>query len=134
MARLSSADPLHRCHCLHVRLRRWLPELLHALQEHGYARHIRCHPAPDEKAQLFAYRGAEAELSGRWPDAPMVLDADEFLNIHFGGGTVPELLAAVPQTTAILVNWRIFGSSGHERWSAEAVTRRYARAAPRNTA
>ena len=41
------------------------------------------------------------------------------------------LLAAVPAATAVLVNWRIFGSSGHERWSAEPVLRRYVRAAAR---
>src|SRR3546814_3400210 len=59
----------------------------------------------------------------------MVLDADEFLNVHVGGGMVPELLAAAPEATAILINWRIFGNSGHERWSPGLVTRRYTRAA-----
>src|SRR3546814_8231473 len=61
----------------------------------------------------------------------MVLDADEFLNVHVGGGMVPEPLAAAPEATAILINWRIFGNSGHERWSPGLVTRRYTRAAER---
>lgn len=104
-------------------------DLLDLLAERGLLSHLRCAPAPEEKAQLFAYARAEALLSRDWPDALMVLDADEFLNIHVGAGTVPELLAAVPGATSILVNWRIFGSSGHRRWSPEPVTRRYTRAA-----
>jgi hypothetical protein len=108
------------------------PELLDALQKRGILRHIRCHPAQHDKAQLYAYRQVEALLSRRWPDVLMVLDADEYLNIHVGGGTVPELLAAVPGATAVMVNWRIFGSSGHQRWSAEPVTRRYCHAAARD--
>ena len=73
----------------------------------------------------------EALLGDAWPDVLMVLDADEFLNIHLGAGTVPELIAAVPDATAFLINWRIFGSSGHEGWSPEPVLRRFTRAAER---
>lgn len=106
------------------------PELLDALAEVGLLEHIRCYPPPGEPAQLFAYRHVEARLAGAWPDWLMTLDGDEFLNVHVGGGTVPELLATVPDATSILVNWRIFGSSGHMSWSPEFVTRRYMRAAP----
>ncbi|WP_340314041.1 glycosyltransferase family 2 protein [Rhizorhabdus argentea] len=106
------------------------PDLLDALQEQGLLHHLRCYPAPDEQAQLFAYRTAEAELGGQWADVLMVLDADEFLNIHVGDGGVIDLLGAVPEATSVLINWRIFGSSGHRSWSADPVTRRFLRAAP----
>lgn len=106
------------------------PELLDALQEQGLLRHLRCYPGRDEQAQLFAYRRAEAELDGQWPDVMMVLDADEFLNIHVGDGTAIDLLKVVPEATSVLINWRIFGSSGHRSWSADPVTRRFLRAAP----
>jgi hypothetical protein len=107
------------------------PELLDELERHGVVRHIRCTPGPQDEPQLFAYDEAAARLASDWPDVLMVLDADEYLNIHVGSGTVPELLTAVPDATAFLINWRIFGSSGHERWSSEPVLRRYTRAAVR---
>jgi hypothetical protein len=108
------------------------PELLDALQSCGLLHHIRCYPAAHDKAQLYAYRQAEALLAPRWPDVLMVLDADEYLNIHAGEGTVSDLLAAVVGATAIMINWRIFGSSGHQQWSAEPVMRRYRYAAPQD--
>lgn len=106
------------------------PELLDLLAARGLLRHLRCTPAPDEKAQIVAYQHAEALLRATaWPDAVMVLDADEFLNIHVGAGRVSDLLAAAPDATTIHVSWRIFGSSGHVRWSPEPVLRRFTRAA-----
>lgn len=104
-------------------------ELLALLAARGLLHHLPCKPAADEPAQLFAYRQAEALLSRAWPDVLMVLDADEFLNIHVGAGTVSDLLVAVPAASTIHVNWRIFGSSGHERWSSESVLRRFTLAA-----
>ena len=105
------------------------PALLDLLAARGLLHHVPCTPAPDEPAQRHAYRRVEALLDGRWPAATMVLDADEFLNVHVGAGTVADLLAAVPDATAILVNWRIFGAAGHTRWSPEPVLRRFTRAA-----
>ena len=106
------------------------PELLDALAARGLVEHIRCYPPAGEPAQLFAYRHAQARLEGAWPDWLMTLDGDEFLNVHVGGGTVPELLDAAACATSILVNWRIFGSSGHRSWSPDFVTERFTRAAP----
>jgi hypothetical protein len=103
--------------------------LLDVLAERGLLRHLRCPTQPDGKAQLYAYRQIEALFSGAWPDVLMVLDADEFLNVHVADGEVADLLAAVPEATAFLVNWRIFGSSAQERWSPEPVLRRFTRAA-----
>ena len=108
------------------------PVLLDLLARRGLVRHLRCTPPPDGKAQLYAYQQAEALLRGDWPDWLMVLDADEYLNIHVGDGHVTDLLAAMPAATAFLANWRIFGSSGHRRWSAEPVTTRFTHAAPRD--
>jgi hypothetical protein len=108
------------------------PDLLDALQARGALRHLRCHPAADDKAQLFAYAQAEAALAHDWPDVTMVLDADEFLNIHVGAGRVTDLLDAVPDATTFLVNWRIFGASGQEHWSTEPVLERFTRAADRD--
>ncbi|WP_375419826.1 glycosyltransferase family 2 protein [uncultured Sphingomonas sp.] len=106
------------------------PDLLDLLERRGLVRHLRCSPAANDKAQLHAYAQATASLEPSWPDVLMVLDADEFLNIHVGDGKVPALLASTPEATAWLVNWRTFGASGHEHWAPDLVLKRFTRAAP----
>ena len=110
------------------------PDLLDLLAARGRLTHLPCTPGPGDKPQLFAYAAAQAYLGPRPDDWLMVLDADEFLNIHVGAGGVRDLVAARPDATAFLVNWRVFGSSGHAAWSDEPVTRRFVRAAPRYNA
>lgn len=107
------------------------PDLLDRLQALGSVVHIPHHVGPGEKPQLAAYARAEDYLPELRPDWVMVLDADEFLNIHVGAGRVDDLVAAVPDATAFLVNWRIFGSAGQPHWEPGFVTERFTRAAPR---
>ncbi|WP_132254068.1 glycosyltransferase family 2 protein [Methylobacterium segetis] len=107
------------------------PALLDRLQALGLVTHLAHAVAPDDKPQLAAYARAEALpvlAEAAWI---MVLDADEFLNVHVGEGRVTDLIEAVPGCTAVLVNWRVFGSSGHHAWSPDFVTERFTRAAPR---
>lgn len=104
--------------------------LLDLLARRGVVTHVRCKPAPDEKPQFVAYDAAARRLHPRPEDWLMVLDADEFLNVHVGDGGVRDLVAAVPEATAYMVSWRVFGSSGHRRWSREPVIERFTRAAP----
>jgi hypothetical protein len=101
------------------------PELLDLLDVH----HIRCAPGPNDQPQLFAYAQAEEVVKALRPDWLMVLDADEFLNIHVGSGCITDLLACVPDATAFMINWRVFGSAGFEHWSPVPVTRRFTRCA-----
>ncbi|EWY38288.1 hypothetical protein N825_13855 [Skermanella stibiiresistens SB22] len=104
------------------------PLLLDRLHEMGVITHVRSEVPPGEKPQLVAYRKAqELDIGGR-ADWAMVLDTDEFLNIHVGCGRVTDLLDAVPDATAFLLNWRIFGDSGHAGWSREPVCERFTRA------
>jgi hypothetical protein len=106
------------------------PDLLDRLAQFAPLTHMRNSFAPDEKPQLAAYARAAELPVVRAADWLMVLDADEFLNVHVGEGRVTDLLAAAPQTTAFLVNWRIFGSSGHEDFKPAPVLERFTRAAP----
>ena len=108
------------------------PALLDILDRRGLIQHLPCASQPDGKAQLHAYRQVEALIAHDWPDVLMVLDADEFLNVHVSDGRVEALLGAVPDATAFLLNWRVFGSSGHDRWSPAPVLRRFTRAAARD--
>ncbi len=106
------------------------PALLDALAGEGLLTHLPCAPGPDDKPQLFAYAAVERWLRGRDVDWAMVLDADEFLNVHVGEGRVADLVAAVGDATAVMVNSRVFGDSGHHGWSAEQLLERFTLAAP----
>ncbi|WP_309667966.1 glycosyltransferase family 2 protein [Tabrizicola sp.] len=62
----------------------------------------------------------------------LVLDADEFLCVnhpsHTLDGMVTDLAAMNAQ--AMVMTWRIFGSSGVRNWSREPITDQFTRAAP----
>ena len=105
------------------------PDLLSRLQELGLVTHLHRDVEPGDKAQLSAYALAEKLPVLNEVDWAMVLDADEFLNIHVGSGDVADLIDAVPQATAFLVNWRLFGNSGHIAWAPGFVTERFTKAA-----
>lgn len=65
-------------------------------------------------------------------DWVMVFDADEFLSIKYGDGTLDDLIAAAKAKDAngIVVTWRIFGSGGVVEWSRAPVTEQYLLSAP----
>ena len=95
------------------------PALLDRLQELRVVTHLVNKVGPRDKAQLAAYARIEE----------LPVDADEFLNIHVGNGTISDLIDAAPQATAFLINWRIFGNSGHIAWQPGLVTERFNKAA-----
>mgnify|MGYP005989738717 CR=1 FL=1 len=60
----------------------------------------------------------------------LVLDTDEYLNIHAGDGTLSDLIAATPDADLISPMWRLFGQ-GEERVFTDApILPRYVDAAP----
>ncbi|MBV9200702.1 MAG: glycosyltransferase family 2 protein [Alphaproteobacteria bacterium] len=105
------------------------PALLDRLQELAPVTHLVNEVGADEKAQLAAYARIEKLPLLRDVVWAMVLDADEFFNIHVGTGSVSDLIDAVPQATAFLINWRIFGSAGHAEWRPGMITERFTKAA-----
>jgi hypothetical protein len=104
------------------------PDLLHRLQALGVLTHLPQPPGTRGKAQLAAYALAEKLPVIDEADWVMVLDADEFLNVHVGDGTVTDLIHTAPAATAFLINWRIFGNAGETHWRAGFVTERFTRA------
>ena len=62
---------------------------------------------PQRRAYERAIRNRHAQSA----DYVLVLDADEFLNIHAGAGTLHDLLAAAPKFEAMSFTWKLFGSS-----------------------
>ncbi len=61
----------------------------------------------------------------------LTVDIDEFVNIHTGNHTLPDLLKALPNATAVTLTWRIFGNDGVQRYQDKPVTDQFTMAAPR---
>ncbi|MEL6570584.1 MAG: glycosyltransferase family 2 protein [Pseudomonadota bacterium] len=66
-------------------------------------------------------------------DWVMVLDIDEYLNIHVGSGTLTDLFNAMEKhghTDVISLSWRIFGNAGQTEFINRLLLPRFVRAAP----
>jgi hypothetical protein len=63
----------------------------------------------------------------READWLLVIDADEFLNLHAGDRTLPALLEETGHPDAISLGWRLMGSGGAARWVDAPVTGRFTR-------
>ncbi len=107
-------------------------DILIRLEALGLVHHRRNDIPPGIRPQPSALNYAQVEPVAGLSDWVMVFDADEFLSIRHGDGTVDSLLdAAVAQdANGIVVTWRIFGSGGVVDWSREPVTEQYRMAAP----
>jgi len=62
----------------------------------------------------------------------LVLDADEFMAINHPSHTLDGLVADLDamNASAMVLTWRIFGSSGIRDWSRQPITDQFTRAAP----
>ena len=62
----------------------------------------------------------------------LVLDADEFMSINHPSGNLDGLVADLNaiDAHAMVITWRIFGSSGIRDWSREPITKQFTWAAP----
>ncbi len=67
-------------------------------------------------------------------DWVLVIDIDEFVNVQAGDGTIPALLAALPDATAIPLTWRMFGNAGVSAYEDRPVTETFIHCAPRDLA
>ncbi|SDD99147.1 glycosyltransferase family 2 protein [Ruegeria marina] len=105
--------------------------MLDRLAEMGLLVHLR-NDGPYDKGgiQFTALKSASKHKLVKQADWILPLDVDEFVNIHAGGGTVPDLLAALPEASAITLTWRLFGNGDVTRFADEPVTRQFTRCAP----
>lgn len=106
-------------------------DLLDALQNAGAIGHLRSEVPPGQIPQHVGYEG----LRHKFPidDAAwlMMLDTDEFLNIHLEDGTVQSLIRACgPQVDIIAINAQTFESQPLRSWQPGWVTREFAMALP----
>jgi hypothetical protein len=107
-------------------------KMLMRLEELGLAYH-RVNAIPEgQRPQPSALNYAQEEPVIADSDWTLVFDADEFLCIKYGDGTLEDLLTATKALGAngIVITWRIFGSGGVHHWSRDPVTEQYLYAAP----
>ena len=107
-------------------------DMLIRLEALGLCHHRRNEIPEGIRPQPSALNHAQVEPVVLGSDWVMVFDADEFLSIRYGDGTLADLLSAVKALDAngIVVTWRIFGSGGVVDWSRAPVTEQYLLAAP----
>lgn len=107
-------------------------DMLIRLEELGLVHHRRNDIPEGLKPQPSALNYAQDEPIVQQSDWVMVFDADEFLSIRYGDGTIDGLISATKDRGAngIVVTWRIFGSGGIVEWSRAPVTEQYLMAAP----
>lgn len=107
-------------------------DMLIRLEELGLAHHRRNLIPEGLRPQPSALNYAQEEPVICQSNWVMVFDADEFLSIRYGDGTLDDLIAATAGEGAngIVVTWRIFGSGGVVDWSRAPVTEQYLMAAP----
>lgn len=99
--------------------------LLNRLDSMGEVRHFDNPLGPRMDPQRAAYSRANKMDFLRSSDWVAVLDADEFLSVTTGDGSVDALIDACPQADAISVSWRIIGSNGLSHMDPAPVTRRF---------
>ena len=107
--------------------------LLDAMDAAGLIRHYDNTDAPaglPGDPQNRAYRRAFAMDHVAGSDWVLVVDADEFLNIHVGDGTLDALFDAMGPADVISGTWRIFGNGGRIAYADDLITAQFTRAAP----
>ncbi len=104
--------------------------MLNRLQELGQLTHIRNEPSSPEGPQWSMLKSADKHPLRLAADWIMVLDIDEFVNIHIGARHIKDLIAAAPQATAFALTWRLFGNAGQIQMQDAPITASFTRAAP----
>lgn len=100
------------------------------MQKMGLVRHHATYYKPGSSIQRAALRQARRFTQVQQADWIYVCDADEFLTINIGDGSVSALInAASPQAEVIAVPWRVFGSGGLTDYHEAPITQQFLRAA-----
>jgi len=105
--------------------------MLDRLAEMGHVTHIRNDgPYDNGGIQFTGLKLADKAGEVRRADWLLPIDIDEFVNVHAGDRTLPALIAALPEATAITLTWRLFGNAGVVRFTDTPVPQQFTRAAP----
>lgn len=97
--------------------------LLSVLEAAGYVSHVRNRVQPGEIPQHEGYRRIREAHDIDTADWLMMLDADEFLNVHVGDHSVGALVAQAPEEVDVVaLNAATFGSGEETHWRPGPVT------------
>ncbi|MEM7742037.1 MAG: glycosyltransferase family 2 protein [Pseudomonadota bacterium] len=107
-------------------------DMLIRLEELGLAYHRRNDIPEGIKPQPSALKYAQEEPLVGSADWVLVFDADEFLCIKHGDGSLDGLIDGIKAEggNGMVITWRIFGSGVVQDWSRDPVTEQYLYAAP----
>ncbi len=103
--------------------------MLDALAERGVVTRGRL-PSADGRPMRAALDDAATHPLVRRADAVVVMDVDEYINIHVGEGRLRDLFAAAGDPDLISMTWRLFGTSGAVSFEDRPVAEQFTRAAP----
>jgi hypothetical protein len=106
--------------------------MLDLLDRKGFVRH-RENPYRDlgMKPQHAALKAAGDEPLVQALDWALVMDVDEFINIHAGDGLLEDLYGAVPEANMISMTWRLFGNGDVAAFDDRPVIEQFTACAPR---
>jgi hypothetical protein len=104
--------------------------MLDRLAHLGWLEHCRNEGPHEQGPQWDMLRSAVKHPLTQVADWVAVIDVDEFVNVHLGARSVPDLLAALPDADAITLTWRLFGNGGAVSLRDAPVTQQFRRAAP----
>lgn len=107
-------------------------DMLIRLEELGLGYHRRNEIPEGIKPQPSALKHAQVEPLVGKADWLLVFDADEFLCIKHGDGSLDGMIGEAEEKGAngIVITWRTFGSGHVTEWSRDPVTEQYLYAAP----
>ena len=106
-------------------------EILDRLQEMGILQHRNNDAWKGNSPQQYALNQSQKEPLIRNAEWIIHIDVDEFMNIRFGNGTLPEFLEHVPDATNVAMTWRLFGHNGVTRLSSDLVIEQFDTCAPK---
>ena len=106
--------------------------VLDRLETLGWLTHIRNAP-PFGKGgiQFSGLKLAGKADAVKRADWLVALDIDEFVTVHVGDRTLPALISALPDATAITLTWRNFGNAGVVDYKDQPVPLQFTHAGPR---
>jgi len=100
--------------------------LLDRLAALGLVTHLP-NPAEGRNYQMEALKDAKRQEIVRDADWVWIADVDEFLNIHVGDGTIPELIDACGNPAAISITFQFFANDGIETFEDKPVIGQFTR-------
>ncbi len=87
-------------------------------------------PASGKKPQHVALRDALDQPVLKAADWVLTIDVDEFVNIHVGGGTFAELIAACNAPNVMSFTWKFFGNAGIDHYEDRPIIEQFTACAP----